>query len=85
MTSTSFTVTWNPPPFEDTNGPILYYTVQVTEVETGQQLVSRSTSDTQITFINLHPYYIYEFTVAAYTIGIGPYTMPINIQLDPEG
>jgi len=84
-TSTSFNVTWSPPPFEDTNGEIQSYTVYVTELDTGVQFVPTSTSDTQITFTGLHPYYTYQFTVAAYTIGIGPFTIPINVQLEPEG
>ena len=59
--------------------------MHVTEVDTGVQFVPTSTSATQITFTELHPYYIYHFTVAAYTVGIGPYTTPIIIQLEPEG
>ena len=39
----------------------------------------------QITFINLHPYYVYQCVVAAYTIGIGPYTLPVTVQLAQEG
>ena len=44
-----------------------------------------NTFTTQITFSQLHPFYTYRCTVATYTVGIGPYTMPITIQLDQEG
>jgi len=83
-TSTSLTLTWNPPPFEDPNGPIQYYRVNVTEVDTNTTLASRTTFATQITYRNLHPYYIYRCTVATYTVGIGPYAAPITVQLNQE-
>ena len=83
--STSLTLSWNPPPFEDTNGAIQYYTVRVTEVDTNTTFAPRNSFNTQITYSNLHPYYIYQCTVAAYTIGIGPYTQAITVQLDQEG
>ncbi len=83
--STSLTLSWNPPPFEDTNGAIQYYTVRVTEVDTNTTFPERNSFNTQITFNNLHPYYIYRCTVAAYTIGLGPYTQAITVQLNQEG
>ena len=79
------TLSWNPPPFEDTNGPIQYYTVRVTEVDTNTTLPARNSFNTQITYTNLHPYYIYRCTVAAYTVGIGPYTQAITVQLAQAG
>ena len=84
-TSSSLTLSWNSPPFEETNGPIQYYTVRVTEFDTNTTFPARNSFNTQITFSNLHPYYIYQCTVATYTIGIGPYTQPISVQLDQEG
>ena len=84
-TSTSLTLQWNPPPFEDTNGPIQYYVVRLRELDTNTTLASRNTFTRQITFNQLHPYYVYQATLAAYTVGIGPYTLPITVQLEQEG
>ena len=59
--------------------------VIVTEVDTSTTFTPRTSIVNQITYNNLHPYYIYECIVAAYTVGLGPYTSPITIQLDQEG
>lgn len=48
-------------------------------------LTPKTTYFQLISFDNLHPYYTYQCTVAAYTVGVGPYTLPITVQLDPEG
>ena len=85
FTSRSLTITWNPPPFEDTNGAIQYYTVRVREVETNTSFPLRNTFTRQITYTQLHPYYTYQCSVAAYTVGYGPYTRPITVQLAQEG
>ncbi len=84
-TSTSLTLTWNPPPFGDTNGVIQYYTVRLTELDTNTAFPPRNVNSGQTSFINLHPYYVYQCTVAAFTVGEGPYTLPITIQLAQEG
>ncbi len=34
---------------------------------------------------SLHPYYLYDCTVAAHTIGTGPYSDTLTIQTDEEG
>ena len=84
VTSTTLTLTWHPPLFEETNGLIRYYVVKVFEVETG--LTSILTSNvTSIHTRNLHPYYRYVCNVAAYTIGIGPYSDGVTVQLAEEG
>lgn len=83
--STSLTLSWNPPPFEDTNGRIQHYIVVVTELDTNTTLPPMTSTSTQITISSLHPHYVYQCIVAAYTVGIGPYTHPITIQLNQEG
>lgn len=83
--STSLTLSWNPPLFEDTNGLIQYYAILVTEVDTNTSLPPMNSFTTQITLSSLHPYYVYKCKVAAYTTGIGPYTSPITVQLNQEG
>lgn len=82
--SDSLTLVWNPPPFEETNGVIQYYSIQVTELETARLIDLRSNM-TRAVLTNLHPYYTYQCIVAASTIALGPYTDPITIQLLEEG
>ena len=83
--STSLTLSWSPPPFEDTNGQIQYYIVLVTELDTNTSLAPVTALSAQVTVDNLHPYYSYLCAVAAYTVDVGPYTAPITTQLDQEG
>jgi receptor-type tyrosine-protein phosphatase Q len=83
--STSLTLSWNPPPFEDSNGIIQYYVILVTELDTNTSLPPRNSFTTQLTITNLHPHYTYQFIVAAYTVGMGPFTTPVTVQLDQGG
>lgn len=83
--STYLTLSWNPPPFEDTNGLIQYYIILVTELDTNTSLPPVTSFSTEITLNDLHPYYIYQCMIAAYTSAIGPYTSPVTVQLDQEG
>ena len=53
------------------------YKIGISEAETGQtDYVYTSDSTTLKTFYNQHPYYHYDITVAAYTIGYGPFSHP---------
>ena len=84
VTSDTLILMWNSPPFEDTNGIIRYYMATITELDTGRMFTLRPNA-TVTTFSNLHPFYIYECTVAAYTVGLGPYSNIITVQLAEEG
>ena len=66
------------------NGIILYYTVTLTEQETGA--TSQNTSvDNYITISSLHPYYTYVARVAAVTVvGSGP-TNTLTIKMPEDG
>ena len=71
--SAALFLTWDNPPATDLNGVIRKYNVRILEVETGKtlQLTSNKTS---IRVTDLHPYYLYNCSVAAYTVADGPYT-----------
>ena len=73
---------WEPP--EDPNGYIREYRVNVTEVETGRmfQLITNTTG---ITIGSLHPYYTYNCTVSAVTIGPGPFSTVITVRTAEDG
>lgn len=82
--STSIRLTWNTPARNLQNGYIVEYRVRVTETNTGMASTSTVT-DTSLILVSLHPYYIYSCSVAAVTVGIGPYSVAINITTDEDG
>ena len=85
VTADSLVLMWSPPPFEQTNGLIQFYALTITELDTGR--VYTSTSVRVVTEIgDLHPYYTYHCAIAAYTIGIGPYSdTNFTVQLKEKG
>ena len=44
-----------------------------------------NTSSTSLAVPSLHPYYEYEYTVAAYTVRVGPYSSVNRVQLPEDG
>ena len=78
------TLQWLPPPPLEINGVIQYYVVDVTETETGRFWTFFAV-DQSINVGSLHPFYHYEGTVAAYTIGTGPYTETVIVQTEEAG
>lgn len=73
LTSTLITLSWTPLSAEHVNGIILFYLVDVTEVITNTSWTFHAVRDV-INIGPLHPYYTYRCRVAAFTIGVGPYT-----------
>ena len=82
--SISVNLTWCPPPPEDQNGVVLYYTVQMNELETSImfEFISNSTS---ISLDSLHAYYSYTFQVAAVTVLAGPSSDSVIIVMPEDG
>ena len=60
-------LSWSAPLFEDCNGVIRHYIVNVTELETGYEF-GEVTTHMARTYSSLHPYYTYEFSVYAVTV-----------------
>lgn len=85
FTSTSVTLSWQPPASEETNGRIRGYTLRIIEHgSSGTRRVSSTRTELQsMTLHSLHPHYTYTFQLAAETIGIGPFATNVTIQL-PE-
>lgn len=83
-TSTSIYLQWDPPAQNLQNGYIVEYRVRVKETDTGTISITTVT-DTSLTLSSLHPYYTYSCSVAAVTVGIGPYSTAINITTDEAG
>ena len=82
--STYVELMWNAPHSSEHNGIIRFYIVIVSEVETNTNF-SLSSSSTQTTVTNLHPFYLYYFTVAAVTIGSGPFSDQQSIRTLEDG
>ena len=77
---TQVTLSWSPPPYIDINGDLQYYTVMVTEEETGRQWTFY-TVDTFVNVGGLHAYFNYRCRVAAHNVlGSGPFTNPFYVQ-----
>lgn len=84
VTSTSVILTWSLPAVGDRNGVIRNYTIVVTEEETNATFTLYSL-DTIEVVDSLHPFYHYEFAVAATTVEIGPFAITGTVQLLPDG
>ena len=84
ISSNGFTLQWNPPELQYQNGVVDYYLITVVEVETGA--VTNYTSLSTIYYISsLHPAYTYQCTVAAYTVGLGPFSTYIVVTTAEHG
>ena len=82
-TSTTLILWWDPPSNESRNGIIRQYVIRVIEADTSTTTTSTSNT-TQLTLNDLHPYYTYKCSVAAETVGVGPYTAVLKVQLDED-
>ena len=84
INSETIILTWSPPPFDQQNGFIRYYTVNVTELDTGYDFF-QTTTGTELIIYSLHPYYTYEFELSAVTVSEGPSSAPIAVQTEQDG
>ena len=83
-THDSLSLNWQAPAFEETNGAIQNYVIAIHEVETGRNFTATSNT-TQVTLEPLHPYYTYMCSIAAVTIGRGPFSLHVTEQLPEAG
>ena len=84
LSSTSAQLMWEPPPPDHINGIIEYYIISVTGVDTDEQL-QQNINESPTTISGLHPFYKYKFSLAAYTVGPGPFSTPITLQMAEAG
>ena len=85
VSSSSIRITWTAPLEEEQNGIIRSYHISVVELPTGflREIVAHGDESIEIVN-NLHPYYLYECAVAAYTVGLGPAAFAQTLTL-PSG
>ena len=84
ITATLVILNWQPPPEEHWNGLITLYYVFVTELESGRFFRLNSTKTNHLVK-NLHPYYTYNFSVAAVTVAAGSISDTITLQTSEAG
>ena len=85
ITATEVQLSWEPPPLEHQNGLIQSYTITVFEVESNStKEVHQNFAYNTISLTGLHPYYNYIMSVAAYTVGLGPFAS-ITLQTEQDG
>ena len=77
-------LSWGEPPSNQQNGIIREYRVNITEVATGR-VFQRVSTTTSIEITSLHPFYVYEWTVSAFTVGEGPYSSISTITTPEDG
>ena len=74
VNSTHVYLTWDPPPADEINGGILGYRINITELNTGD-MFQYIADVTEAAVGPLHPHYIYNFSIVAFThVGHGPTT-----------
>ena len=82
--SASILLLWDPPSNDTRNGIIREYKVKVTTIETGILSIYSSYS-TFAEITELHAAYTYHCSVAAFTVGLGPYSTPVNVSTSEDG
>ena len=81
---TTLFLSWSAPPIDQQNGIIRHYIITLTELETGSTF-SYTTIHTNLTIPSLHPYYQYQIEISAVTIGTGPSSVPVILQMPEDG
>ena len=82
--ATTLYLSWTAPPLDQQNGIIRHYNILLTELETGSAFIYTSTNINH-TITSLHPHYHYQIEVSAITIGTGPASAPLVLQMPEDG
>ena len=77
-------ITWTPPPNDQRNGIIQYYQIKVLISETSEYF-NIQTANLSLTLTDLHPDYTYTVSIAAVTIGTGPFSMIQSVTTPEDG
>ena len=86
LSATSAEIHWDPPPFEDQNGIIQFYTLVITEVDASSVIDQLRTENASAILQQFRPFHVYQFVIAANTIaGLGPFSNPSLFQMPESG
>ena len=84
ITSTTLDISWNSLQPEDENGIVRSYIINVTIADNG--LNFEVTAYTNSVFLNdLHPYYTYMVSIAAFTVELGPFSIVTSYKTNEDG
>lgn len=83
LSSSSANIEWSAPPFTEQNGLISHYIITLYAHETGESVTYNVTLQS-LHLNNLHPFYTYDYRVAAITIGPGPNALT-SFQMNEDG
>ena len=85
VSSRSITFTWDPPLFEEQNGVITGYIINVTSIET-EELFELFSDSESLTADFVRPFSSYIFKIAGQTaVGTGTFSDPITIMTPEDG
>jgi hypothetical protein len=86
LNSTHIFIDWDPPPVDQHLGELREYRITVNELETLAYFLLSSTPAVTETIIGpLHPYYTYNCTILAVTVGEGPPSTVITVRTAEDG
>ena len=86
LTPQRLSVSWRAPPQDQQNGEIRYYTIRLVELAVGSvREYNTSDSSTHWSVDSLQPYNRYNVSVAAATVGLGPFNNEISIRMPEAG
>ena len=80
--STSLLIMWSPPPLLDQNGDIISYNVTYRKTDSTDNIMMLITPTSVILISDLNPFTNYSVTVAAFTVGIGPFSDATIVMTD---
>ena len=79
----SVLVSWQPPLPEHRNGIIVGYAVQMVGLHSEDNMEFPLTNETEMVVEGIHPFYACKFSVAAFTVGLRPFSIAVTQKL-PE-
>ena len=77
-------LTWEPPTSDHRNGIIEAYIIKVLGLDDGVEFELTSNTHSTVVF-GLHPFYRYQYSIAAQTIALGPFSNSITYQMPEAG
>lgn len=84
--STSSSVTWLPPPHDDQNGVIIYYSLVLVDLQFNTSNIVVNSTTTSYAFATLNEFNRYSCLVAAATsAGLGPYSKAVEFVTEQDG
>ena len=81
--SSTVALQWTSPAFQYQNGIIREYWIRITNSITGT--VEQTATGTTAIITSLVPSFTYYFSVAAFTVAVGPYNSPVVITMPESG